>query len=948
MIKKYWYALIITALVMANCARNANIYRELGSADTPIPLYSEVRTGMLVSGLKYYILENKKPENRAYITLAVNTGSVQEDDDEQGLAHFVEHMAFAGTERFPGDEVVEYLRTLGMRFGADVNAYTSFDNTVYGIEVPVTVDEAGGKTLPPRALAIIDDWTHAVAFTEKDTDEERSVIMEEYRARLGSSERASRELLKELFAGSKYAERRPIGLPEIFETAPAEKLKEFYRKWYRADNMALIFVGDFDGAALEADLENHFSIHAPEAPLKLPAYDLPAPKKGTVNAHIFTDSEITTTYISLYYKQRWIPAGTTLKDFRAAIIDNLIDSIISERWTDMEHQPETPFFSAYSGKMRAVARSRHVALGAAVKAGRFNDAFAALLREKERFVRYGFLEGELERAKTALISNMETALAEKEKRNSERYVTVLTELFLKNEDFPGIEWELNAAQLLLDGITVRDLNRMIKDYFIDDDLLVFITANSAEQDALPSQDELVSMVRTSKKEKLEKPVEDALSSDLLPEMPRQGSISSEDRDEATETLMWTLSNGVKVLIKPTQNQNDEIILNAVARGGISSSPQDTLISARLAAELAAASGLGNWKLPDLAKKLAGKQVSLSFSTSTFTRSIEGRSTAGDLPTLFELLYLGFTAPRHDEDTAAILKEEYLTLLAQRQENPEAYFNDELIRLVYNNNPYYKPLETADIATFDISAAAAWTRRSRNPADYTFVFAGNADPAVIRPLIETYLASIPPRMAFNMWDDPKISFPQTVDKSWQKGKEDKSIVYLGHIAQKSWSLAEAMTAEMLGEYLDITLTQEIREKLGGVYSVSPEAGLSPTPPPGELALQVYFACAPGRVEELTNAIEAEFAKIAGGIINGGTLSKARSALIKNWEKSMESNSYIARRYASYSTIFNIPLNTLSQRPALYEAVTPEAMQTMTRELLRHGLIRAVLYPAPAAN
>ncbi|GMO19686.1 MAG: insulinase family protein [Termitinemataceae bacterium] len=947
MIKKNLFVFIpilIISIFFSACDKDsAAKYGSLGAPDDEIPLNPELRYGTLPSGLKYFIFENKKPENRALITLAVNAGSVLEEENERGIAHFVEHMAFNSTERFPGTEVVEYLRSLGMRFGADVNAYTSFDRTVYGIEVPVEVDELGNKKLPEKALAIIDDWTRAINFFEKDVNNERPIILEEYRMRLGAGDRASRELLALLFAGSKYAERRPIGLPEVIEGAPADELKEFYKKWYKAANMAIIFSGDFDGAKTEASLAEHFKIEPDKDTGANPVFELPAPQKGSIVTKRWTDNEITQTFISFYYKMKWKPEGNKLRDFRESLLDNLIDTIISERWTDAEHKSETPFFSAYSGKWRTVNTSLHFALGGAAKSGKFKEAFSALLMEKERLLRYGVHKSELERAKKTLISDMETALAEKEKRHSANFIDSLTEFFLRGSPFPGIEWELNAARELLPNIDTKDLNAIIKTYFEGDDLLVFVTANSAEESEIPSEEELKELVVLAKKAKVQPLPEASLSSSLLKTPPRAGSITKEETDEASGVVIWTLSNGAKLLLKQTNNQNDQIVLSAIASGGNVSAPLDALISAKLSAELAAASGIGEYKLSKLNKMLAGKQVSLSFSNSYFSRGIEGTSTRGDLPVFFELLYMGFTSPRHDEEMAQILKDEYKTTLTQRRENPETYFNEELQRLIYNS-PYMSPLEPEDLDKLDTKKAALWTAYCRNPADYVFCFTGNIDFDDMRPLVETYLASIPEGEPFDTKTDFKIEFPHTVDKTLFKGKEDKSWVFLGHFLGHEWNLEEAMTAEVLSEYLEITLIQEIREKLGGVYGIWPDFSLARTPLPGKLSGEIYFNCSPARVEELTNAVEAELAKIAAGRINQETLKKAKDALIKEWESALEQNNYVARRLVSYAVIFEIPLETLFLRNKLYEAVTAEKLKNITALLLKQGLVRAVLYPS----
>ncbi|MDR2481103.1 MAG: insulinase family protein [Spirochaetaceae bacterium] len=933
-------AAFAVCVVFAGCVQK---YGSLGNAGTQVPLNSNVREGVLPSGLKYYILENKKPENRAFITLAVNAGSVLEEDDEQGLAHFVEHMAFDGTEHFPGTEVVEYLRSLGMRFGAHVNAYTSFDRTVYGITVPVSTNDDGKKVMPERALQIIDDWTHAITFTQKDVDEERPIILEEERLRRGAMNRALRVFFPMIFEGSKYAERLPIGLPDVIKSAPPERLRTFYEKWYRADNMALIFVGDFDGEELEKTLAGTFTMPAARTPLNIPEYDLPPPEKGKIVAEIFTDPELTMPDISLYYKRQWSEQGNTLKDFRNLLIDSLIVSMIGERFTSATYDPDTPYFDAVAGNQRITKRSLHYLMGATAKSGLIKETLCALLRQKESIERFGFLKSEIERAKETLLSDFETAVAEREKTNSSTYVDLLTEMFLSENPFPDVTWRLDAARVMFQSVNAEEIHKAVKDYFSSDDLLVFIDTNTKDEGFLPSLDEIVEIVYQSKKEKIEKPKENTISGELLDSKPKNGKIISEDIDKESDTVIWKLSNGVKVLLKSTENQNEQIVMSAAARGGITNAPPQDLISVKFADEIVNASGYGKWELPEIIKKLAGKQVSLSFNTDMFTRSIEGFSTIGDIKTFFELLYMGFTAPRIDEKTAGVIKDTSRTRLAQHSDSPEGVFSDEITKIAHSENPYFMPVTVEDLEKINLDTIKTWTARCRNPSDYTFVFVGNIDNDVMRPLVETYLASIPDGTPFGEWKNPNIIFPRNVDKAVYKGKEEKSYVYMGHLGVKTWSMEDSMTADMLSEYLNIVLIQEIREKRGGVYSVSPNLTLSPLFPPGELALQVYFACDPNRVNELDSAIEAELAKIASGAISNETFNKAKLALIKNWESSMQSDNYISRRFSSYAAIFNIPLSYVYKRPEFYENVTAASMQALMKEVLQNGLVRAVLYP-----
>jgi zinc protease len=903
----------------------------------------KVRSGVLPGGLRYFILENSRPENRAYLTLAVNAGSVLEEDNEQGLAHFVEHMAFNGTARFPESELVDYLRSLGMRFGPEVNAYTTFDRTVFGIEVPVETDSAAEnpvKRVPPRALAVLDDWTRAISFDPKDVDEERLVIMEEYRSRLGAANRIQQQMLPILFEGSPYAVRSPIGLPEIIENAPAARLEAFYRRWYRPDNMALIIVGDFDGAILEAELPGHFPGGPAQGPLNRPHYDLSPPKKGNVQAAVLTDPELSFTQISLYYKRSPQPIRPTLEGYREDLIDALIGQMLDIRFSEASQRPETPYVSAGAWNSRQGASSRYYVLAAEPKTGEAEASLRELLREKESLRRFGFTQGEIDTARASLLSSLGQMAAEKDQQQSERYVSGLTEYFLEGMPLPDIEWEYEAARKLLPDIGREDIARQLRDYFKTGDLRIFVIAPETEK--LPGEGQIRELVRQSLRLKLEAPVETAVEGALAPRRPEGGRVLSESLDGETAARIWKLENGAALILKETRNRNNEVTLYAMARGGQTSAGEDEYISASLAAEIAEASGLGPWSRPQLVRILADKQVNLSFWMGNYNRGFQGSAASGDLESLFEMLYLSFTEPRVDGDVLRSLLDSYRTSLAQRRENPNTLFFDAVTRVTTGGHPYFRPLAVEDLSRVDGAQVMSFLKRCLNPGDYTFVLTGNLDPDRTRSLAETWLASIPPGEPWNAWTDPGIRRPGKTGEKLYKGKEERSMVYMGWFTPLPFSEELSIQAEALGEYLDILFTRDIREKLGGVYSVAVNVSLSPVPQ-GELVMQVYFVCDPRRNEELSAEVEALLERSAAGPLEEDIFTKSVEALKKNWEASVQSNLYIAQSYANSSVLLDSPLSRLDKRPALYEKLDPAGLQALCRALLSQGPARVALYP-----
>ena len=938
---------IILTILLCVCSNPPSAaWGNLGGPSAPVPFMQNARTGTLPSGLRYFILENSMPENRAYLTLAVRAGSVYEEDSERGMAHFVEHLAFNGTARFPEMELIDYLRSLGMRFGPEVNAYTSFDETVYGIETPVEVGGDGIRRIPDRALAVIDDWTRAITFSPEAVGKEQAIILEEYRMRLGAMERIRRQWLPALFRGSPYADRMPIGLPEIIEGATASQLMAFYQRWYQADNMALIFVGDFDGAALEASLTDHFLIEKSAAPVQRHLYDLPLPKKGNLETLILSDPELTATQVLLFFRRDREARRGDLSFYRSEIIDILIDRMLSFRFEDELTKPQTPYIYAGAGTNRYAASSRFYVMVAEAKTGSAEASLEALLKEKETMLRYGFTDSELEIAAGSLVSELQKMALEKDRQQSSRYVNALTSYYTNGGNLADIEWELDAVQQMLPHITAKDINAVIKDYFASDDLQVFIFAPDAEIISLPSEDRIKQMVRESRSMKIAQPQSNVVGDGFLSGIPNRGAVISESVDGETGAVLWSLDNGARVILKTTQNKNDEIIVLAMARGGTSSAAPEDDISASLAVEMMQASGLGPWSRPEVMRKLAGKQVSLSYSVSSYNRGFRGSSTSGDLTTLFEMLYLNFTDPRIDPVAVEAMMAQYETSLALRSENPQIAFSDEINRTIYSGHPHFKPLELSDLPLADIDRAMAFIHKGLNPADFTFIFTGNLDIAAMKDYIETYLASIPPGESWNAWADLGIVRPGKVEKTIHKGKEDQSIVYMAWFENVPFTEELSITAQVLSEYLEIITNDEIREKLGGVYSISANVPASPVPR-GELSMQVYFACDPKRMQELSDAVIDLLNRAAGGdSIDRDVFKKSTEALIKEWEISMQSNSYIAQSYANSVVLLNLPLSRLNRRQEYIKAVTPADIQQVCARLVQggnRGPVKVVLLP-----
>jgi zinc protease len=933
---------LLLAFFIITCVSTSN-YAGLGKGSDVVPLTSRALTGVLPNGLRYYILENSLPENMAQLALVVNAGSVLEREDQRGLAHFVEHLAFNGTKRFPNNSIIDYFRSLGMRFGGDSNAYTSYNETVYHFDIPV--EKTGGtKRIPDKALAVLDDWTYAVTFLSEDVKSESRVVLEELRSRSDAMDRVRKKLLPILFEGSAYANRQPIGLAEIIENAASENVKEFYNRWYTSDNMAIVLAGDFDGKALEAQLAKYFTMPAAGKPVNRPSYELPPPKNGNFNVNIITDPELTSTNFMIYYKMNRGAQRGTIASYKESVIDYLIDYMLTLRFEEAKSDPQSASNGSWGGIWRWAGNSKFYSMGADPKTGRVEDAIGEILLEKEAMIRFGFTEGELALAKLDLVSHMEKMVSEKDRTETRKFIRGFTNHFLYGEDMADVEWEAKAISAMLPDIGLKDILQAARNYFSANDVNIFLIAPQAEEANLPTAERIKAIFNRTQALKIERRKDNAFSGDLMDKAPPAGEITSENVDSATGAHRITLANGAKIIFKETKNKNNEIVMYAMAKGGTTNAVKDTIISVSLLSEMINVSGLGPYSRNELLSKLAGKQVSASFWNGSYYRGFQGASTTSDLKTLFQMVHLFFTQPRLDEKAIAAMLDQYRSALKYQNDDPEAVFSRELTKTIYNNHPLFKPLEYDDIAKVSIKDADDFLKQCLNPSDYTFVFTGNVNLNVIKELSAAYIGSIPVSKSMNSWNDPRIKRPAEGRKTINKGKDDKCMVFLGWFANGPADFSEQrnQTSAVLSEYLEILLTDEIREKLGGVYSISAGASVN-TIPSGEYRLSVYFVCNPDRAEELITAVCDLLMGLTERLINQDIFNKSKEALLKGHERSIQSNLHIAQSYANSSALYDTPLSRLNSRPNAIKAVTAENVQALCKDLLRNKPVQVVLFP-----
>ena len=812
-----------------------------------LPVDPHVTVGRLENGLRYFIRVNRRPAQRAELRLIVNAGSVLEDDDQLGLAHFVEHMAFNGTEHFPKQELVDYLERIGMQFGPDVNAYTSFDETVYMLTVPT--DSAA---ILQQAFQVLEDWAQLQTFDSTEIELERGVVLEEWRLGRGAAARMWDEQFPVLFQGSRYAERLPIGTPEILETFEHDALERFYRDWYRPDLMAVVAVGDFDSDVVESLIRQHFSgLRSPAAvrPRRLaevPDHDEPL-------FSIATDGEATRTQVTLYFKQPVRPQET-VGDYRRGFVEGLYSGMLNRRLFELSQQPDAPYLGAGSGQGRFVRSKEVYIMGAAVREDGVTGGLEALLTEAERVAQHGFTASELARAKTELLRWMEQAYAERDKTESSRYAAEYGRAFLEDEPFPGIAVEYELAQQLVPTVELHEVHRLAREWITHHNRVVLVNGPEKEGLVLPGEAELQAVFATVAAEELTPYVDDVAEAPLLADSPEPGPVVHEGAVEELDVTVWELANGVRVILKPTDFKDDQILFESWSPGGTSLAPDVDHVAARTARNVVVRGGVGQFGLVDLDKVLAGKAVSVSPYISSLYEGLSGSASPRDIETLFQLVYLYFTAPRKDPDAYVALRQQITASVENRAADPMVAFYDTLRVTLAQHHLRRRPATVALYDEMDLDKSFAIYRdRFADASDFTFVFVGNFDADSIRPLVETYLGGLPSIGRIESWRDVGIRPPSgVIRRTVHRGVEPRSQTVLAFAGAWEYSRRDQYVLRALGGVLEIRLRERLREALGGTYRVG-VSSMGQRRPNEEFSVRISFGSDPERVEELVGVV-----------------------------------------------------------------------------------------------
>jgi zinc protease len=908
----------------------------------PLPVDSAVTTGVFDNGLRYFIRANTRPENRAELRLVVDAGSVLEDDDQRGLAHFVEHMAFNGTRHFPKQALVEYLERIGMRFGPDINAYTSFDETVYMLTVPTDTNEVF-----EQAFQILEDWAHQVSLDDAEVDLERGVVIEEWRLGRGAAARIRDKQFPVIFKDSRYAERLPIGSPDVLRTFDYPTIRRFYEDWYRPDLMAVVAVGDFDVTQVEELIRRHFAhIGARSNPRERTVFAVPDHDETLVT--IATDAEATSSNVAVYYKQPLQEVGT-VGAYRQGMVEGLHNSMLNARFFEITQQPDAPFLGAGSGRGRLVRSSEVALLGAGVRDGGAVEGLDGVLTEAARAARFGFTQSELDRARSNLLRGMELAHAEREKTPSARYAGEYVRAFLESEPIPGVAFEYELHQRFVPAVSLAEVNAVARAWLAERNRVILVDAPDKEGVTVPTEAELLAVFDLVDGKEIA-PYEDAVADvPLLATVPAPSAIVSEEEIEEVGVIDWRLENGVRVLLKPTDFQDDQVVFRATSPGGTSLVDDTRYFAAATATAVVGQGGVGELSLVNLQKVLTGKAVRVQPTISQSAEGMSGAASPKDLTTMFQLIYLYFTAPRADEVAFEAFKQRMQASLANVGANPRSAFGDTVTVTMSQYHHRSRPLTAELLEEMDLDASLSFYRdRFADAGDFTFVFAGSFDVDSIRPLVQSYLGGLPSMGREETWRDPGVNPPRgVVRKTVRRGVEAQSQTRIVFTGEAPYSRATAHGLQSMTQVLQTWLRETLREELGGTYSVS-VSGSASRIPKERYRIDIAFGSAPERAEELTSVVFHHIDSLQTTGPSSDDIVKVQEAQRRARETNLRQNSYWVGQLVG-RVVEDTDLRQILSAGDLTEALDIATVREAARRLFDlNNFVYVVLLPEAARN
>jgi len=879
-----------------------------------------IRTGTLPNGLKYFIRRNGRPEKRVSLRLAVKSGSLEEADDQQGLAHLIEHMAFNGSAHFKPGELVSYFERLGARLGPHVNAYTSFDETVYMLDLPTDQGD-----VVARGLTALSDFAGGLNLDPAEIDKERGVVIEEWRGGLGAGSRVRDKQIPIIFYNSRYADRLPIGKPDIIRNAPAARLRAYYDTWYRPEREAVIAVGDIDPRTIED------AITATFGPLGARAAAAPVPESAVTLRHpllvsVVTDPELTRSSVQVMRK-RAKQSDQRVADYRRTLVERIVQRMLGDRFGELARKPDAKFLGA-SASDQSISRTVDVfVLAASVQDGKIDDGVAALAVETKRAREFGFSASEIDRAKKSIAAFYEQIYSEREKSESGSFAQELLNLFLEEEPAPGIEYEYRLVKQILPAITTEEVLAMARTLMADEGRVVLAVAPQKDGLQAPTEAGLRTALGSADAASVTAWSDTSSTRALVETKPRPATIVSRREIPEIGVTVVRLSNGVEAWLKPTTFKNDQILFSLISPGGASLATPDAFEEAALASNYVRASGVGGLKALDLEKMLAGKLASANPSISLSSHGISGSAAPADLETGLQLLYQDFVAPGDDPEQLDVLKRQLTAAVANRGRSPGQVFSERLEQINTSNHYTAQPLTAARIATIDRQKMEAFYReRFSNAADFTFFMVGAFKPDEALPLIAQYVGGLPAKAgaAPAQFKDVGIRFPQTVQRDKvELGREPRSNVVISFFADPSADPTEVENVTAATTVLDIALRDILREDLGQTYTVS--VGLSQSlPQRGGGHIQVRFGAAPENVAAMTDRVVQEIKRLQQEGPSADLTNRAKESAKRNYETALQQNGYWMGRLQSVHTFGRDPKEIVT-RPARIDAVTPKTVQ-----------------------
>ena len=919
--------------------------------DGKLKMDPAIRYGKLANGLTYYIRHNEMPKERAEFYIVHNVGSMQEEENQRGLAHFLEHMAFNGTKNFPSKKgIQDYVESVGMLFGQNLNAYTSFDETVYMLmNVPVT-----REGIIDSCLLVLHDWSSFILLDDEAIEKERGVVREEWRTGRTAQMRMWEQQLPDMFPGSQYGVRIPIGTIDVIDNFKKEELEAFYKKWYRPDLQALIIVGDIDVDQIEGKIKKMFT--------DIPASVNPAPKEEPIVPNnskpiisIAKDKEMPNTLLSIYYKHDKIPEALkgTIADLVVSYAKNVVSIAMSERFSEISQKPDPPFIAAFaSDGDYSVSKSVGAWTAmAVVKPGELDRAMNTLVMETERVKKYGITEAEYERARDNVLKWYESAYKDRDKNKNNSFAEEYVRNFTNGECIPGIEVEYEFIKKIAEDFPVAGINQFIKQLFIEGDneknLVISLTGPDKEDVTYPSVNELYTMFRAASNETVSENENEVISKILIPELPKPGKIISE-KEEALfgGVTLYTLSNGVRVAVKQTEYKDDEILVSAKSPGGTTMFNDDKDIwNLKVLNDAVMLGGLGEFSANNIKKALAGKNASSTSVVAASSEKVSGSASPSDLKTLFELIYLQFTGVRIDDDAFTSFKDRVKPYLDNMDLDPNTAFKDTIVEILYNNNPRNIRLKSSDFDKIDYHRMIEmYKERFADASDFVFTFVGNIDKDSIRPLMEQYLATLPSLNRKEKADEKLASpfFEGKVKKHFPKKLETPmSTIGLMYTGKMPYNFKNSMIAQLISQILDLVYTEKIRNDNSGSYSVYTSVLLYDFPE-GRTSLQIYFDTNPIQQDDLKGIVKSELERIAKEGPQQIHLENSRLNSLKVRKESMQNNGYWLGMINDY---YYVNLDYHTDYEATMNSITTEDIKSFLKEFLDQGNeIEVVMFPA----